>query len=98
MDGGRLATSGASRTLKVELCLCFAFFSHSWKSKYPELVFAVVPAENASGVYPADLDKASRWQRSSYLSDDGVTFTLLDYFGPDVTGNLVIRATVTTPR
>ena len=38
-----------------------AAFAQDWKAKYPELVFAVVPAENASGV-----DRALR-RRSSTI-------------------------------
>lgn len=34
----------------VSLALCGAAHAQSWKEKYKELVFAVVPAENASGV------------------------------------------------
>jgi len=45
--------------------------AQDWKSKYPELVFAVVPAENASGV-------TERWQPFlSYLSKElGTKVTL----------------------
>jgi len=45
--------------------------AQDWKSKYPELVFAVVPAENASGV-------TERWQPFlAYLSKElGVKVTL----------------------
>ncbi|MBN8893071.1 MAG: phosphonate ABC transporter substrate-binding protein [Rhodospirillales bacterium 70-18] len=40
-----LAASAAAATLPAT-----AAFAQSWKAKYPELTFAVVPAENASGV------------------------------------------------
>src|ERR1700750_450995 len=45
--------------------------AQDWKSKYPELTFAVVPAENASGV-------TERWTPFvSYLSKElGVKVTL----------------------
>ncbi len=38
--------------------------AQDWKSKYPELVFAVVPAENASGV-------TERWQKHVIASPFG---------------------------
>src|SRR5262244_1312581 len=41
-----LGTSFAAGTL----ALAGAAHAQAWKSQYPELVFAVVPAENASGV------------------------------------------------
>src|SRR3979411_786212 len=46
--------------------------AQDWKSKYPELTFAVVPAENASGV-------TERWTPFvAYLSKElGVKVTLL---------------------
>jgi phosphonate transport system substrate-binding protein len=46
-------------------------YAQDWKAKYPELVFAVVPAENASGV-------SERWAPfMSYLSKElGVKVTL----------------------
>ena len=45
---GRLMTAGA--------------LAQDWKAKYPELVFAVVPAENASGT-------VDRWHAVRRLSD-----------------------------
>ena len=38
MDGGRLATSRRTcvETLKVELCLCFAFFSQNMEVELPD--------------------------------------------------------------
>ena len=43
-----------------------ARFAQDWKAKYPELVFAIVPAENASGVTDryAPLRRLS-WRRNS---------------------------------
>ena len=41
-----LSTSLAAGTL----VLAGAATAQDWKAKYPELVFALVPAENASGV------------------------------------------------
>jgi hypothetical protein len=49
---------------------------------------------NPAGVYPADLDKLSPSQQRSYISPDGINFTLLDSI-PGLAGNLAIRAVVT---
>ncbi len=46
-------------------------FAQDWKSRYPELVYAVVPAENASGV----TERMGPWM--AYLSKElGVKVTL----------------------
>ncbi len=46
-------------------------FAQEWKAKYPELVYAVVPAENASGV----TERMGPWM--AYLSKElGVKVTL----------------------
>ena len=44
------------------LVLAGAAGAQDWKSKYPELVFAVVPAENASGVTERDTSTTSRYR------------------------------------
>jgi uncharacterized protein (TIGR03437 family) len=48
---------------------------------------------NAAGVYPADEDRASKSQGRSYVSSDGVTYSVIDTF-PGLAGNLGIRAVV----
>jgi phosphonate transport system substrate-binding protein len=54
----RLMIAGAALAMSVT-----ASFAQDWKARYPELVFAVVPAENASGVtqrYQPLMDYLSR--------------------------------------
>ena len=50
---------------------------------------------NPVGVFPADQDQVTPSQGRSYVSTDGLTFTLLDSFSSQLAGNLGIRATVT---
>jgi len=50
---------------------------------------------NAAGVYPADEDQTTPSRGRSYVSSDGVTFTLLDLLSSQLAGNLGIRATAT---
>jgi uncharacterized protein (TIGR03437 family) len=50
---------------------------------------------NPVGVFPADQDQITPSQGRSYVSTDGLTFTLLDSFSSQLAGNLGIRATVT---
>ncbi|MDP8979665.1 MAG: choice-of-anchor D domain-containing protein [Acidobacteriota bacterium] len=51
--------------------------------------------QNPANVYPADLDQITASQQRSYVSSNGLTFTLLDTISPDVAGNLAVRAVVT---
>jgi hypothetical protein len=48
---------------------------------------------NAAGVYPADQDRASKSQGRSYVSSDGVTYSVIDTFA-GLAGNFGIRAVV----
>lgn len=50
---------------------------------------------NRPGVFPADLDKTPPSQGRSYISVDGIVFSVIDTFGSSTTGNFGIRATVT---
>ena len=66
MINRRLVVAGLA-----SLAFTSAAFADDWKTKYPELTFAVVPAENASGV-------TERWTPFvAYLSKElGVKVTL----------------------
>jgi len=51
--------------------------------------------QNPQNVYPADVDQLTPSQLRSYISSDGLSFSILDTFGPSLAGNLGIRAVVT---
>lgn len=50
---------------------------------------------DATGIYPADQDQATKSQGRSYVSTDGTSFTVVDSYGASVSGNFGIRAVVT---
>jgi hypothetical protein len=51
--------------------------------------------QNPPNIFPADVDQLTPSQLRSYISGDGLTFSILDTFGPSLAGNLGIRAVVT---
>lgn len=52
-------------------------------------------AANPPNVFPADQDQLTASQKRSYVSTNGLNYTLLDTGGPDLAGNLAIRAVAT---
>ena len=59
----RIVMAGAAALGLVAVSL--PAVAQDWKARYPELVFAVVPAENASGSWTAGLRSFAIWSGRS---------------------------------